>query len=132
MNNIYSSPESKLTQSENTSGMGKNAEIPDGIKGWSWGAFMFNWIWALGNRTWIGLLALVPYVGFIMVIILGIKGREWAWRNNKWDSVEHFQRVQRKWSLWSLLFVGIAILGIVAAVAIPAYYDYSIRAAAGA
>jgi len=132
MNNIYSSPESKLTQSENTSGMGKNAEIPDGIKGWSWGAFMFNWIWALGNRTWIGLLALVPYVGFIMVIILGIKGREWAWRNNKWDSVEHFQRVQRKWSLWSLLFVGIAILGIVAAVAIPAYHDYSIRAAAGA
>ncbi len=25
--------------------------IPDGIKGWSWGAFLLSWIWAIGNRT---------------------------------------------------------------------------------
>ncbi len=129
MSNIYSSPESNLETVENTSGLGKDSEIPEGIKGWSWGAFMFNWIWAIGNKSWIGLLALVPYVGFIMAIILGFKGREWAWKNKKWESVEQFQRVQRKWSLWSLLFVGIAILGIVAAIAIPAYQEYTLRAA---
>jgi len=92
---------------------------------------MFNWLWAPFNKTWIGLLALIPYVGFIVAIILGIKGREWAWQNKRWDSVEHFQRVQRKWSLWSLVFVGIFLLGILAAIAIPAYQDYVARAAGG-
>lgn len=131
MDNIYQAPESDVaTALENTSGMGKDAEIPDGVKGWSWGAFMFNWIWALGNRTWIGLIALIPYVGLIMSIMLGIKGREWAWRNKKWDSVEHFQKVQRRWSLWSLAFFGIAIIGVLAAIAIPAYNDYVAAAAA--
>lgn len=128
MNDIYSSPKSDLSNEENTSGMGKGVEIPEGVKGWSWGAFMFNWIWAIGNKTWIGLFAFVPYIGFIMAIILGIKGRQWAWQNKKWDSVEHFQKVQRRWSLWSLIFVGIALLGITAAVVLPAYQDYAIRA----
>ena len=131
MDNQYAPPSAKLVTTENTSGMGRDAEIPDGVKGWSWGAFMFNWIWAVSNRTWIGLFALLPYVGFLMAVALGIKGREWAWRNKKWESVEHFQRVQRRWSLWSLLIFGIAIVGILAAIAIPAYQDYVQRASGG-
>ena len=46
---------------ENTSGKGKGHPIPDGVKGWSWGAFLLNWIWAIGNSTWIGLLCLIPF-----------------------------------------------------------------------
>jgi hypothetical protein len=102
--------------------------IPDGIKGWSWGAFTFNWIWAIGNRTWIGLLALIPYVGFIMAIVLGFKGREWAWKNKKWDSVEHFNRVQKIWSIWGVVLLIIALIGIFAAIAVPSYQDYVERA----
>ncbi len=128
MNDIYKPPESTLTVEENTSGQGKNSVIPDGVKGWSWGAFMFNWIWAIGNKTWIGLLCMLPYIGFIFAFVLGFKGREWAWKNKKWESVEHFQRVQRKWSLWSLVIFGITLLGIIAAIALPAYQDYQVRA----
>ena len=106
-----------------------DAAVPDGVKGWSWGAFLLNWIWAIFNGTWIGLLALVPFIGFVMAIVLGIKGREWAWKNKKWDSVEHFNRVQRLWSIWALCLLAIPLaLGILAAVAIPAYENYKTRA----
>ena len=84
MSNANNTPESELlTEIENNSGMGKNTELPEGVKGWSWGAFFLNWIWAIGNKTWIGLLVLVPYVGLIVAVILGFKGREWAWKNKK-------------------------------------------------
>lgn len=105
--------------------------IPAGVKGWSWGAFFLNWIWAIGNRTWIGLLALIPYVGFIMAIVLGFKGREWAWKNKQWDSVEHFNAVQKKWSFWGVaVCLTAAVIGLIAAVAIPKYESYQREAKA--
>ena len=39
-------------------------DIPQGVKGWSWGAFLLTPFWAIGNRTWIGVLAFIPYVSF--------------------------------------------------------------------
>ena len=95
---------------QNTSGMGSGAQLPPGIDGWGWGPFLLNWIWAIGNGVWIGLLALVPYVGFVMAIILGIKGREWAWQKKKWDSVEQFNKTQRKWSIAGFIFAGISLI----------------------
>lgn len=123
MTDFYTAPQSDLTaESENTSGLGKGHPIPDGVKGFSFGAFFLNWIWAIGNRTWIGLLALVPYIGFVVAIVLAIKGREWAWQNKQWDSVEHFQKVQKSWSVWGVVIIGgFFLLGILAAILIPAY-----------
>lgn len=109
----------------NTSGMGKNAEIPDGIKGWSWGGFGLNWLWAIFNNTWIGLLVFVPYVGFVMSIVLGIKGREWAWKNKKWQSIEHFNSVQRKWSIATLVFYLVSVLLCVLFIALMVIFDVS-------
>lgn len=94
----------------NTSGQGSLAVIPTEIKGWSWGGFCLNWIWSVGNSVWIGLLSLIPYAGFIMYIILGVKGNEWAWRYKKWDSVEHFKRTQSTWAKWG---IGLWVAGIV-------------------
>jgi hypothetical protein len=74
--------------------------IPAEIRRWNWGAFFLNWIWGIGNQTYIALLALIPGFGFIWTLVLGIKGNAWAWRNGRWDSVEHFKRVQRKWAIW--------------------------------
>jgi Tfp pilus assembly protein PilE len=103
--------------------------IPDGVKGWSWGAFLNGFLWSIWNNTWIGLLVLIPYVNVIMIFVLGFKGREWAWKNKKWDSFEHFDRVQKQWSYWSVVIVLVAaVIGVVAAIAIPAYQSYVERA----
>jgi hypothetical protein len=123
----YKAPEAQLdvpSSLVNSSGRGKTGTLPDGVIGWSWGAFFLNWIWAIGNKTYIGLLALVPYLGFIMAIVLGAKGREWAWQNKRWESVEHFNAVQRRWSFWGVvLTLGLVGLGIVAAILLPALVD---------
>jgi len=98
--------------------------IPDGVKGWSWGAFLLNWIWAIGNRSWIGLLAIVPYIGFIVALWLGFKGREMAWKNKQWESLEHFNRVQRKWSQWGIgVTIAAIVLGVLAAMFAPDVAD---------
>ena len=103
-----------------------NSDIPDGVKGFSWGALFLNWIWAIGNKTWIGLLCFVPYLGFIMAIVLGFKGREWAWKNKEWESVEQFNRVQRKWSIAGIIFV--IAMGVLMFFSLQAYNDYSEKA----
>jgi hypothetical protein len=85
--------------------------IPPEIDRWNWGAFFLNWIWGIGNGTPIALLTLVPLVGFIMPFVLGVKGSGWAWRHKRWDSVEHFQRVQRRWAIAGLIvWIGVAAL----------------------
>jgi hypothetical protein len=121
MINPYSPPAAvvdNVFDTENNSGGGSGITPPDGVKGWSWGAFFLNWIWAIFNKTYIGLLCFIPYVGFIFSFYLGFKGRELAWRNKRWDSVEHFNDVQRKWSMWAvILFFGIIGLAIVGTIA---------------
>lgn len=83
---------------ENTSGQGNLAHIPSEIRGWNWGAFLSNWIWGLAHNVWIALLCFVPFVNIPMVFVLGAKGNEWAWRNKKWDSIDHFKATQRTWA----------------------------------
>jgi hypothetical protein len=92
---------------ENTSGQGSQAVIPDEIRGWNWGAFLLNWIWGLGNATYIALLMFVPLVNLIMPFVLGAKGNVWAWQNRKWPSIDAFKREQRIWSwVGALLYLG--------------------------
>ena len=79
------------------------ADIPPELDRWNWGAFLLNWIWGIGNNSFIALLTLVPGIGFIMMFVLGAKGSRWAWRNGRWDSIEHFGRVQRQWAIWGVI-----------------------------
>jgi Cytochrome oxidase complex assembly protein 1 len=87
--------------------------VPAEIDRWNWGAFLLNWIWGIGNNTFIALLVFVPLFGLIMPFVLGAKGSGWAWRNGRWDSIEHFKRVQRRWAIWGfvLLLGSIALFG---------------------
>lgn len=51
-----------------------------------------------------------------MVIALGIKGNEWAWRHKKWESIEQFKATQRKWTNAALLLIAVVILLTIVAV----------------
>jgi hypothetical protein len=87
------------------------AEIPPELNRWNWGAFLLNWIWGVGNGTYIALLTLIPFFGIlVMPFVLGAKGSAWAWRNGRWDSVEHFKRVQRLWAIWGVVVLAGFIL----------------------
>jgi hypothetical protein len=127
MQSPYNPPSAHLTlpdiDFENTSGMGKGHPIPDGVKGWSWGAFLLNWLWALFNKNAVvALLCFFPLIGLFAALWLGFNGRERAWRNKRWDSLEHFNRVQRAWTVWGLCLLFIPfVLGVLAAIMIPAY-----------
>jgi len=87
---------------ENSSGQGKGGHVPSDLYGWNWGAFLLNFIWAIGNKTWIGLISLVPVIGLAMPVVLGLKGNEWAWQNNRWENVDYFRAVQKKWAVWGV------------------------------
>jgi len=99
---------------DNTSGQGESAEVPVEILRWNWGAFLLNWIWGLGNNTFIALLMFVPLANIVMPFVLGAKGSEWAWRNKRWESVEQFQAVQRKWARWGVgVLIGLIVFFVV-------------------
>lgn len=85
--------------------------LPDGVQGWCWGGFLLNVIWAIRFRVWLGILALVPFVGIGACFWLGFKGRELAWRKGNWASIEEFNQSQRRWSIAGavLLVAGVAI-----------------------
>ena len=92
-------------EQEYVSGMGKDSIVPEEIKGWSWGAFLLNWIWGIGNSTFIALLMFVPLVNFVMIFVLGEKGNEWAWRNRTWRDIDHFKSTQKKWRNAGLILI---------------------------
>jgi serine/threonine protein kinase len=77
--------------------------VPEEIRGWNWGAFLLTPLWLVSNRVWIGLLALVPIVGFPMAIAMGIKGNEWAWKSRRWESIEQFNTHQKRWAIAGII-----------------------------
>jgi len=103
---------------ENTSGQGESATVPEGVKGWSWGAFALTWIWGVCNGVLISLLCLIPVFAIVWAFVLGAKGKEWSWRNKKWDSVEHFKSTQRPWDIAGIVIFAISMVALV--VTIPA------------
>jgi hypothetical protein len=108
----------------NTSGKGKDAAIPEEIRGWNWGAFLLNWIWGIGNKVWISLLCFVPFVNLIWPFVLGAKGNEWAWQSKAWNSIEHFKKTQRKWTWVGICLLCVSlVIGVALAIAISALYS---------
>jgi hypothetical protein len=90
------------------------AEVPRELDRWNWGAFLLNWIWGIGNSTFIALLMFVPLVNIVMIFVLGAKGSKWAWRNRYWRDPEHFRTTQRKWAIAGFIIWPVAIIASIA------------------
>lgn len=105
----------------NNSGLGAETQVPEEVKRFSWGAFFLNWIWGIGNKSYLTmtifasiLTSFIPLIGaFVplgLCIWFGFNGNEWAWRNKKWDSVEQFHEVQKKWAIWGIALAAVSIV----------------------
>jgi hypothetical protein len=101
---------------ENLSGLGEFVIAPPSIeRRWNWGGFLLGWLWALGNKLPGYLILLSIMVPIIMNFYLGAKGNELAWKYKRWESVEHFKYIQRKWKIGGLIFYS----------ALPLFFDSS-------
>ncbi len=100
-------------EESNSSGHGISATLPGEIDRWNWGAFFLHWLWGIGNNTFIAFLMFIPFLNVIMMFVLGAKGSSWAWRNKKWESVEQFKAVQRKWAISGLIVHIVFIIFII-------------------
>lgn len=105
-------------------------QLPAQLRGFNWAAFLLGTIWGLGNGVIIavlvnfaGIAALwfstqsadpTKWMGFaawvVANVFIGYKGNEWAWRARKWQSAEHFRRVQQNWLLWAVVA---SVLGMI-------------------
>jgi hypothetical protein len=112
----------------NNSGAGKDSPVCDLVaKKFNWGAFAFNFIWGIFNKSWITLISLVisfiPVVCYLNIFVsiwFGIKGNEWAWQNKRWESIEEFHKIQKRWAIAAAILLGLSVLGIVATMLLPA------------
>ena len=100
----------------NTSGQGEASQFPKELSGWSWGGFLLGPIWGPCNGTYFALFMFVPVFGFIVQFMLGLKGREYAWRNKRWESEEDFLDTQRSWAI-----AGLSLHGALIVIALTGY-----------
>lgn len=95
---------------ENNSGTRMPAPAEVHMMGWSWGGFCFTWIWGIFNGVWISLLGLIPYVGIVICIWLGVKGHELAWQNRRFESFEQYQATMAAWDKTGLVVFIISLV----------------------
>lgn len=94
---------------------GADGISPENLKKWNWAAFLWGPFWAIGHKVWIGLLTLIPYLGFVMFFVLGANATKWAWKKNTYASYEEFRAKERRWvKVWFIVFVIFLALSVVA------------------
>lgn len=85
-------------------------EVPQAVKGWNWGAFMYNIFWGIGNKTYLPLLTLIPILNIVWIFVVGFKGNEWARQKGDYQDVDTFKTVQATWNRAGLVQSIIAIV----------------------
>ena len=102
----YNAPYAGPMYAENTSG--QKGSVPPQLAEhkWNWPAAWFSWIWMMSHgMVGAGLAVLlgslfIPFVGLGASIYLGINGHKLAWQNRRYDSVDHYYKVETIWLNW--------------------------------
>jgi hypothetical protein len=91
----------------NTSGFGEGYPIPPGVKGWTFAGFIPYGIFAFANSSgmWgaFGIVAHVLGLGLIYAIVLGLMGREIAWKARRFNSLVEFEETMAAWNKWGMI-----------------------------
>lgn len=97
----------------------------------NWGAFFGTWMWGLFNKTPITLLMIPLFFttgAFPFMILCGLKGNEWAYKNKKCDDIENFHNSQQNQAvLWLILIPVLSIVFSIVGLGVSgvALYKYS-------
>jgi hypothetical protein len=99
--------------------MGSAYLPPRDTEGWTFAgcvpAGLFGFV--NGSTLWgvLGLLGClgVPIVSWVYAIYVGIKGKELAWQNRRFDSVYQFRDTMRAWNSWGIFWMVIGIIGFI-------------------
>ena len=99
------------------------------IQKFNWGALFFWWIWGAFNGAfkqtfipWIILVVIyfIPvinicalFAGIGIMVYFGLNGNKWAWESKHWNSIEHFNSVQKKWAIATAIFGAITIMLVI-------------------
>ena len=118
-------PETKLpNELVNDSGT-RRGRLPSSLRGWNTAAFLIGPVWGPANGVWLGVISLIflviPTIDWgwrltlylIFGLILGYYGNLLAWRGRKWDSAEHFKKVQDKWMILGLVINILVLIFVV-------------------
>lgn len=103
-------PSLPMPPDENTSGAGGEVPPEVGAMGFSWGAFVFLWIWGLSNKVYLALLCFVPCLSLFVAIWLGVSGHKLAWQNRRFDSFEQYKDTMKAWNTWGVVMFCVSIV----------------------
>ena len=94
-----------VTDFQNTSGLGWQAQIPPEVRGLSWGGLLMGWKWAFAHNLWaLGVITFfLPLIGNLILFFIGIPE---AWKARSFRSVKEFWDVQRAWTIIGLVYWG--------------------------
>jgi hypothetical protein len=107
----------------NTSGMGEGYPLPPEASGWTWGGFVpFGLFGFMNNNTMWGVFGLLTWIlGFQLIysIVVGVTGKQMAWKSRRFDSVEQYELTMKGWNTAGLFCF---IAGVVLVVAFIVMY----------
>lgn len=87
------------------------------VKGWSFGAMMFGFIWGIGNKSYLTFIGLIPIINIFWWIVCGICGHKWAWvsacKNGTYQNVNEFEAVQKSWDRAGFAYFIVIVIFIV-------------------
>lgn len=66
--------------------------------GWNWGAFMMPLQFGIGNKAYLTLLILVPFLNFVWYFVCGAQGAKWAFDSGYFANVDEFNGAMKTWN----------------------------------